>query len=175
MLLNGYREEISRPTCNNTFQTLHCIAHLDEDRGEVLPYLNSVLGSDSYIKDPPPVTVKAQGKLITVHSRKIAVNALRDESEAHHIIEWLKKEINEAWEHRDKIVPIFDGKAKPHLLEIYKLLPKTNCRKCGQPTCMMFSSLATEGIKGYDGCSEMGQESKKNFRGISADSVLIER
>lgn len=164
MLLKGYREEILLPTCNNTFQTLHCIAHLDEDISEALPYLNAVLGGDSYIKDPPSVTFKSQGKLITVHARKIAVNALRDEAEAHHIIEWLKKEINDAWENRETIVPKYNGKTKPHILEIYKLLPKTNCRKCGQPTCMMFASLATEGIKGYEDCPELKKESVNKLK-----------
>jgi ArsR family metal-binding transcriptional regulator len=158
MLLTGYREEISRPTCNNTFQSLHCIAHLAEDISEALPYLNAVLGGDAYIKDPPSVTFKTQGKLITVHARKIAVNALGDEAEAHHIIEWLKKEINDAWENRQNIVPKYDGKAKPLILDIYKLLPRTNCRKCGQPTCMMFASLATEGIKGHEDCPELTGE-----------------
>jgi ArsR family metal-binding transcriptional regulator len=159
MLLKGYREEISRPACNNTFESLHCIAHLDEDISESLPYLNAALGGDTYIKDPPSVTFKTQGKLITVHGTRIAVNALRDEAEARHILEWLKKEINDTWENRAAIVPKYDGKSKPHILEIYKLLPKTNCRKCGQPTCMMFSSLATEGIKGYGDCPELGAES----------------
>jgi ArsR family metal-binding transcriptional regulator len=163
MLFKGYREEISKPACNNTFQSLHCIAHLDEDISEALPYLNAVLGGDTYIKDPPSVTFKMQGKLITVHGNKIAINALRDEGEAHHILEWLKKEINDAWDNRDKIVPKYDGKSKPHLLEIYKLLPKTNCRKCGQPTCMMFASLATDGIKGYEDCPELKEESGKKL------------
>lgn len=168
MLLTGYREEISRPTCNNTFQSLHCIAHLDEDIGEALPYLNAVLGGDTYIKDPPSVTFKFQGKLITAHSRKIAVNALRDEAEAHSILEWIKQEVNSAWENRAAISPKFDGRSKPHILEIYKLLPKTNCRKCGQPTCMMFASLATEGIKGIEDCPEMAEENTiklKNYLG----------
>ena len=164
MLLTGYREEISRPTCNNTFQSLHCIAHLDEDISEALPYLNAVLGGDAYIKDPPSVTFKTQGKLITVHARKIAVNALRDEAEAHHIMEWLKKEINDAWENRQTIVPQYDGKAKPLILEIYKLLPKTNCRKCGQLTCMMFASLATEGVKGYENCPELAENGAQNLQ-----------
>ncbi len=162
MLLTGYREEISRPTCNNSFQSLHCIAHLDQNISEVLPYLNAALGADTYIKDPPSATFKLYGKLITVHRDKIAVNALRDESEAHHILEWLKKEINDAWENREKITPKYDGKAVPHILEIYKLLPKSNCRKCGQPTCMMFASLATQGAKGAGDCPEMNdQEGKK--------------
>jgi ArsR family metal-binding transcriptional regulator len=164
MLLKGYREEISRPACNNTFQSLHCIAHLDEDISEALPYLNAVLGGDTYIKNPPSVTFKTHGKLITVHGNKIAVNALRDETETHHILEWLKKEINDAWENRARIVPKYDGKSKPHILDIFKLLPKTNCRKCGQPTCMMFASLATEGIKGCDDCLEMDEENGNKLR-----------
>jgi len=164
MLLKGYREEISRPTCNNTFQSLHCIAHLDEDISDVLPYLNATLGGDTYIKDPPSVTFKTQGKLITVHARKIAVNALRDEAEAHHIMEWLKEEINDAWEKRETIIPKFDGKSIPHILEIYKLLPKNNCRKCGQPTCMMFASLATQGIKGSGDCPELTENGGKKLQ-----------
>jgi len=164
MLLTGYREEISRPTCNNTFQSLHCIAHLDEDISEALPYLNAALGGDTYIKEPPSVTFKSQGKLITVHGKKIAVNALRDEEEAHHILEWLKKEINDAWANREKIAPKYDGKSKPLILEIYKLLPKTNCRKCGQPTCMMFASLATEGIKGREDCPELTETGAENLQ-----------
>lgn len=50
MLLNGYREEISRPTCNNTFRSLHCIAYLDEDISEALPYLDASLGGDAFIR-----------------------------------------------------------------------------------------------------------------------------
>lgn len=164
MLLKGYREEIFRPECNNSFQSVHCIAHLDQDISAVLPYLNAALGGDTYIKDPPSVTFRPQGKLITVHGDKIAINALRDEQEAHHILEWLKEEINKTWENRATIVPKYDGKAKPHILEIYKLLPKTNCRKCGQPTCMMFASLATEGVKGYNDCPELTQESSTKLK-----------
>ena len=155
MLLKSFRKEIFRPECNNSFQSLHCIAHLDEDIGEALPYLNAVLDGDSYIKEPPSVTFKMHGKLITLHARKIAVNALKDEAEAEHVLEWLRKEINDAWENRGKITPKYIGKAKPHILEIYKLLPKTNCRECGQPTCMMFASLATEGIKGAADCPRL--------------------
>lgn len=161
MLLKGYRAEIFDPVCNSSFQSVHCIAYLDENIGEALPYLNAVLGGDSYIKNPPSVTFKAHGRLITVHSDKIAVNALRDKAEAHHILEWLKKEINEAWENRAAITPKFDGIGKPHILEIYKLLPKTNCRECGQLTCMVFASLIVECAKSADDCPRLGNDDRK--------------
>jgi ArsR family metal-binding transcriptional regulator len=152
LFLSRYRKEIFRPECNPGFQSLHCIAHLDRDIREVLPYLNSALGGHTYTKDPPSVTFKVHGKLITVHPDQIAVNALKDEDEADRILEWLRQEINEAWESRDRIQPSFEGLSKPQILEVLKLLPRTNCRRCGQPTCMVFAILAADGAKGPEDC-----------------------
>ena len=44
MLLISYEKEIFRPKCNPGFESVHCIAHLDQDIGEALPYLNAELG-----------------------------------------------------------------------------------------------------------------------------------
>ena len=52
MLLKSYSKKISRPECNPGFQSLHCIAHLDQDITDVLPYPNSVPGGFEYFKDP---------------------------------------------------------------------------------------------------------------------------
>lgn len=164
MLLRTYRKEIIRPQCNPSFQSLHCIAHLDQDIGEVLPYLNSTLGGSEYLKDPPALTLKLQGKLITLHPREIAINALKDDVEAEKILEWLKREINEAWERRAEIEPSYGSGAKPKLLEVLRILPKTNCRECGQPTCMVFSSLVLEGVKGADDCPSLDDQGRGRLR-----------
>jgi ArsR family metal-binding transcriptional regulator len=152
MVLNGYRMEIFLPACNSHFQSLHCIAHLHEDVGQVIPYLNAVLGGDIFIKDPLSVTFSMHGKLVTVRSREIAVNALRDKAEAYSILEWFKKEINDAWQNRATIVPKYEGAKKAHTLTIYKLLPRTNCKACGQPTCLAFAALAASGEKRAADC-----------------------
>ncbi len=165
MLLKSYTKEIFRPECNPSFQSLHCIAHLDQDIGEGLPYLNSVLGGFEYFKNPPAVTFKMHGKIIAVHSHMIAVNALKDEDEATKILEWLKKEINEAWEKRGEIVPSYEGEPKPGLLEILKLLPKTNCHECGQPTCMVFATLVAQGVKGPEDCPRLTEGGRMKLNG----------
>lgn len=161
MLLKGYRKEIFRPECNPSFQSLHCIAHLDEDVSEALPYVNAVLGGFGYIVAPPSVTFKAHGKLISVHSRRIAVNALKDEAEADKILEWLKKEINDAWAKRAEITPSFEGRSAPRMLEILRLLPKTNCRECGEPTCTVFAIRVMEGAKEYGDCPALDEENRE--------------
>ncbi len=164
VLLKGYRPEITEPACNPRFRSVHCIAHLDEDIGEVLPYLNALLGGDTYIREPPSVTFRMHGRLVTVRSRTIAVNALRDEAEARAVLDWLMERINEAWRDRDSIPPKYDGAKRPHPLTVYRLLPGTNCRACGQPSCMAFAVLATEGAKDADGCPALDDDSRARLR-----------
>jgi hypothetical protein len=43
MLLKSYSKKIAMPECNPSFKSLHCMAHLDQDISEALPYLNNVL------------------------------------------------------------------------------------------------------------------------------------
>lgn len=160
VLLNGYTLEIFRSKCNSGAQTLHCFAHLDDDVGEVLPYLNTVLGGFSYIQEPPSLTLKSSGKLITIHCRKIAVNALQDEEQAEKIVAWLQREINDAWENRDTIQPSLEGVKPPTLMDVLKLLPKTNCKECGEPTCMVFAVRVIEGAKDHSNCPQL-QGAKK--------------
>jgi ArsR family metal-binding transcriptional regulator len=163
MLLEGYRLEIFNSACQPGAMNVHCFAHLDQDVGEALPYLNSVLGGFEYIKDPPSVTFKVHGKLITVHGRKIAINALKDEDEAQKIVEWLKREINDAWEMRKEITPSFQASARPQIIQILKLLPKTNCRECGEVTCMFFAVRVAEGAKDVNACLPLDPENRREL------------
>lgn len=160
MLLKGYRKEVVRPECRPEAQSVHCIAHLDEDIAEVIPYLNAVLGGFQYIKDPPCVSFKVHGKLIAVYPRKICVNALKDEPEGDRIIEWLRQEINDTWERRSEIQPRFESTPKPKVIEILKLLPRTNCRECGQPTCMVFATQVAEGGRGAVDCPALSEDDR---------------
>ncbi len=152
MLLKSYTREILRPACKPRFKSLHCIARLDQDVSRVLPYLNSVLGGFEFIIDPPTVTFLCMGRLISVHSRKIAINALKDVNEADKILKWLVKEINLAWENRSAIRPSHAGMARPNIVEILKCLPKTNCRQCNEPTCLVFACRLAEGVHLPSGC-----------------------
>ncbi len=164
MLLQSYRKEIFRPECNPDFTSLHLFAHLDQDVSEVIPYLNAELGGFQCTQEPPSVTFKNRGRLITVHARKIAVNTLRDEEEADKIMTWLKNQINDIWSRRGEIEPTFQTAPKPLIIEILKLLPKTNCKKCGLATCMMFAAQAAEGVKGPDDCPELDASGRQKLK-----------
>ena len=161
MLLNNLQIEMFRPKCNPNFESVHCVAHLEEDISEVLPYLNTAMGGGGdYVASPPTLTLQIHGRLISLHAKEIFVNALKDEAEAEKIVGWLKKEINQTWEGRDKIEPTFDRPPAPQMLEILKLLPKTNCKKCGEPTCMVFALRVIDEVKELEDCPELDPEKK---------------
>jgi ArsR family metal-binding transcriptional regulator len=163
MLLNTFTKEFFRPKCNPNFQSVHCVAHLSDDIGDVLPYLNTTLGGGDYVKSPPSLKLRVHGKLIALHGREIFINALNDEAEAERILGWLKKEINEAWEKRGDIEPTFEAPEAPQMIQILKLLPKTNCQKCNEPTCMVFALRAVEGVKGAEDCPELSEDGRNSL------------
>lgn len=161
MLLTGYVKHISSPKCNPSSESVHCIARLNEDITEVLPYLNAMLGGVEYFSDPPEVMFRHYGKIIKVGAREIAVNALEDEDEAERTLSWLKDRVNEAWENRNTITPKYTGRRKPQIMEILKLLPKTNCKRCDRPTCTVFAAQMAEGGLGPEHCPELTEESRR--------------
>ncbi len=65
---------------------------------------------------------------------------------------------------RDQIKPTFQGISKPQILEILKLLPRNNCRQCGQTTCMVFSLLVAEGVKGPEDCPGLNDSHKTKLQ-----------
>lgn len=163
MLVARYRKELSLPP-NPKAKHLRCYAHLDGDIGEVLPYLNTVLGGYQYYQEGQMLTLKFQAKLITLYPKMIAINMVEDEAEAEKIIEWLKEEINNTWENRSTIKPSFTVSPKPRILDILKLLPKDNCQGCGLPTCLVFAVQVSEGDRLYDDCPKLNPESKSKLK-----------
>ncbi len=163
MLLTSYRLEIFNNECMHGAMSVQCFAHLEQDVSEALPYLNTVLGGYEYVCEPPSVIFRAHGKLITVSGRKIAINTLKDENEARKIVDWLQREINAAWTQRDQIEPRYEGLPKPNLVEILKLLPKTNCRECGAPTCLVFATRVAEGAKTAADCPHLEEGPRRKL------------
>ena len=151
MLVNQYHTKFVRPP-NPTALHLRCYAHLDGDISEALPYLNTVLKGHQFCPDPPSLTLKYHAKLITLTSHEIAINMVKDQTEAEDILEWLKKEINATWERRREITPSFEVPEPPRVLDVLKCLPRTNCRACGQPTCMVFAVQVCQGAQGLAAC-----------------------
>jgi len=56
-------------------------------------------------------------------------------------------------------------------VEIFKLLPKTNCKKCGFPTCLAFAMKLAQRQASLDLCPDVSEESKQKLGEASAPPV----
>lgn len=139
MLLNEYQLRIVLPECNFSAETVNAIVTLSDDITEMLPYLNRVLKGMQYIEKEKILTVKRGGHLITFRPKEIAITKLEDENEARAVMEELKQVVNETYQNRDKIEPDYTMGKELKSSDILKLLPKTNCKECGERTCFAFS------------------------------------
>lgn len=59
----------------------------------------------------------------------------------------------------------------PTAIEFFKLLPKTNCKDCGQPTCLAFAMLLSNQKASIEDCPHVQQEAKETLAEASAPPV----
>jgi acetyl-CoA decarbonylase/synthase complex subunit gamma len=53
-------------------------------------------------------------------------------------------------------------------LDIFKLLPKTNCKKCGMPTCLAFAMTLAQKRAKLDDCPDVSDEAKDKLAAAAA-------
>ena len=148
MLLRDYTLRLVRSDCNPSALTVNALVELKEDVGEILPYLNTVLKGKQYHHEAKILMVKWKGHLITFRPRQIAVTKLEDENEARSVIEELKQITNETYANKENIQPTYTSRPMTRPLDIFKLLPRKNCKECSEATCMAFAvKLAADEVE----------------------------
>jgi acetyl-CoA decarbonylase/synthase complex subunit gamma len=58
-------------------------------------------------------------------------------------------------------------------LDIFKLLPKTNCKDCGHPTCLAFAMALAASKISLDSCPHISEEAKETLGGASAPPIKL--
>jgi acetyl-CoA decarbonylase/synthase complex subunit gamma len=56
-------------------------------------------------------------------------------------------------------------------IQIFKLLPKTNCKKCGFPTCLAFAMKLAQGGADISACPDVSDEAKASLGEASAPPI----
>ena len=138
MLLTSYKITRILP-CLADPMKIRVIAEVPEEIQEVFPYLNAILKGCIYNHPANTLTIRKDQKLITLHVLHITLAKIEDEKEAEELLKWLKDLVNETYEKRGQIEPNYSMAAELKALDIFKLLPGTNCKQCGEPTCLAFA------------------------------------
>ena len=133
-------------------EKLRVLAEFSDDVRDVLPYLNAILPRAVYNPLTYTLTLQKDGRLITLYPHVVAIAKIWDEEDAQATVHWLQDLINDTWQRRREIAPCHERRAALQPLEVYQLLPRTNCRRCGEHTCLAFAIRLIQGEVGLAEC-----------------------
>ena len=122
---------------------------------EAFPYLNAVLDDTWYDHENKVLIGILNERRCAFRSGEILISGIYDSAEVPEIVSDIIAEVNRIWEKKEDIAPSFVERAVPTVMDIYKCLPKTNCRQCGQPTCLVFAAQLRDGLVSIEQCTPL--------------------
>jgi ArsR family metal-binding transcriptional regulator len=115
------------------------IGRPDRPLGDVLPYLATLPGIIAWNPEAPTLTFRRARGFMTLYKDQVYITQVADSAEGVQLLDSLKDAINAVWERRAELVAVTARKRAPRHLDIWELLPRTNCRECGEATCLAFA------------------------------------
>ena len=106
---------------------------------EVIPYLATLSGIIAYNPEACTLTFRRNPGFLTLSAEKVYITQVRDTDEGLELLAALKDAVNATWEHRHMLKPATVKRLAPRHLDIFALLPQTNCKQCGEATCLAFA------------------------------------
>ena len=154
-MIRTLEPEIILPACDHTRETVNVIGRFQEDINQVLPYLNATQPQALYHRAANILRFRFEGHQVTFQPHEMALSGFEDGDQAVQSLFRLQRLINETWERRNEITPSTVERKRLQPLAVYKLLPGTNCRDCGEPSCFVFANKLAAGQVTITSCKPL--------------------
>ena len=138
---------------------------LDDDLSPLFPYLNAVADLPRYYEKPDYIKFQLDDRLCALHPRQGAFAPVRDFADAAGFLPRLLDYITEVSRRSPGIVPNHKKFKPGSALDIFRLLPGSNCRICGYATCMAFAAALSRQYTSMIKCPHLARpmEEKATF------------
>ncbi len=151
-LIENYEIRVFTPPCEPGAERFSAIGRLTTDIGDALPYLNATLRGAVFHPEAKALSWRKAGHYVIIRPYEIAVSNVADRDGAIKELDGIVRLINQTWERRAEITLSYETRQRPTPMAVYKLLPQTNCKRCGQPTCWTFALRLAASQKAIEDC-----------------------
>ncbi len=128
---------------------------LNKDISSLFPYINAVVQKAVYLAQPPFIRFRYEAVLCALHPFYMAAYPFGDGDTAIAFFNRLVAFLNDLHQRRPALRPNPKTYNPVSVLAILKLLPRSNCRKCGYATCMAFAGAVRTGRTIPQQCPEL--------------------
>ena len=119
---------------------------------DVIPYLATLPGIVTYNPDTPSLTFRRRPGVMTLLADKVTITQVLDNETGEALLHSLTEAINATWDNRAELAAVTRPARVLRPLDIYTLLPQTNCGECGEATCMAFAAKLFMRERSIDEC-----------------------
>jgi ArsR family metal-binding transcriptional regulator len=140
---------------------------------EVLPYLATLPGIIAYNPEARTLTFRRSPGFLTLYSDRVYITQVSNADEGLELLAALKEAINATWEHRAELVAVTVGRRAPRPLDVWTLLPQTNCKQCSEATCMAFAIGLLQQKRTIVECSPLQTNDDFADRRAALEALLI--
>ncbi len=158
MLISRYELEMFSPPCDPGSSIWVARVKTDAELGPVMPYVNAVARNAFYDPKVPTIVWREGAHKYALREKVISINNLKDRAHAERTAKKVVELLNDIWRRREEIEPDPTTRVPPRLLDVLLLLPRTNCGRCGVPTCMAFAARLVEGERCVEDCAPLLEE-----------------
>ena len=134
------------------------IADFSDDISPVFPYLNRIIPSLLYNPGANSITIRREWRILTFYPRVAMMAKMDGPEDARAQLTWFQELCNETWRNRERIEPCYERRKLLGPLDAYLLLPRLNCKECGEATCMAFAFGLLLGGHNLSECPRLGEE-----------------
>ena len=139
---------------------------------DVLPYMATLPGIIAYNPETHTLTFRRQPGFLTLYSDKVYITQVNDTQQGLDLLEALTDAINATWERRAELVALTIRRYAPRPLDIWTLLPRSNCGQCGESTCMAFACNLLLQNRSVNECLPLMAESAFIDRRATLEAML---
>jgi ArsR family metal-binding transcriptional regulator len=139
---------------------------------EVVPYLATLPGVTAYNPETLTLTFRLPVGFLTLYPDKVYITQIKDAGAGLEALAALKDAINATWEGRSKLMAVAERKRAPRHLDVYALLPQTNCKQCGEATCLAFAVQLILQARILEECLPLGQDTAFADRKATLEAML---
>jgi ArsR family metal-binding transcriptional regulator len=154
-IAKDYDLQLEAPACEPGAEYWNATARFEDDISDVFPYLNAQWKDAIYSPAAKQITLRFEEHAVALKPHEITISNLPDRDAATIEMERIVAAINRIWMDRENLTPLYTTRKRLVAMEIYQLLPQTNCKLCGQPTCFAFASKITVGEAGVQACTPL--------------------
>lgn len=162
-------------------KTLPCLAEPgkiivigDPDRSlaEVIPYLATLPGIIAYNPGTLTLTFRRQSGFMTLSPGKVYITQVASVEEGLDLLKALVEAVNATWEKRESLTAVTQTQRAPRWLDILTLLPQTNCKQCGEATCMAFAAGLLKHQRQVSECLPLISDPEFGDRKVTLEAML---